>query len=316
MFAGGFTLDAAQIVTQTPHVINAITSLSDKSLLVKTIDAQGELRFSQLEMIHDFARNRLRDRSEEAERRDRHLAYFLDLAERADKEMRGPDQMAWGQRCEDEYDNFRAALEWSVAAGQTEAALRLLGALGWPWEVSGHYREARRWLDRIRALPNVADYPGPYARALNHIARYGLMQDSGTEARALLEESRAIALQPGETGELILADTLNWLGLTILFNDHDVRAAKALLERSFELYEAWGDPIGATLTTFHLGIAEMDRGAYDAARPHLTESLARFNQLCRKPRTSGRKPGAAADAPYPSLETPINTTSRMPTRAS
>ena len=42
VFAGGFTLDAAQVVTQMPHVINGVMSLSDKSLLVKTIDAQGE----------------------------------------------------------------------------------------------------------------------------------------------------------------------------------------------------------------------------------------------------------------------------------
>ncbi len=279
VFAGGFTLEAAQVVTQRPHVINGITSLADKSLLVRQIGVQGEARFSQLEMIHDFALDRLRNRNEEAAQRDRHLSYFLNLAEHAGQAMRGPDQILWGERIEAEYDNLRAALEWSVASRQTEAALRLLGALGWPWEVSGHYREARRWLDRIRALPDAADYPEQLAQALNHIARYCLMQDSGAEARRLLEESRTITLQLGEAGELILADTLNWLGLTILFNDHDARAAQALFERSLELHQTWGDPIGAALNTFHLGIAEMDLGNDDAARPHLTESLARFRQF-------------------------------------
>jgi predicted ATPase/transcriptional regulator with XRE-family HTH domain len=279
VFAGGFALDAAQIITQTPHAINGITSLSDKSLLVKTIHAQGELRFSQLEMIRDFALDRLREHGEEAALRDRHLAYFLDLAERADKAMRGPDQITWGQRCEGEYDNFRAALEWSVNTGQTEAALRLLGALGWPWEVSGHYHEAHHWLDRIRALPDVNQHPSRYARTLNHIARHSLMQDNASEARALLEESQTLALQLGEAGELILADTLNWLGLTILFADEDARTANALFERSLELHRTWHDPIGATLSTFHLGIAAMDRKDYPAARAYLKTSLEQFLQF-------------------------------------
>lgn len=279
VFAGGFVLDAAQIVTQTPNVINGVMSLSDKSLLSKTITNRGETRFNQLEMIHDFARDRLRARNEETALRDRHLAYFLNLAERADKAMRGPDQIVWGARIEAEYDNLRAALEWSVATGQTETALRLLGALGWPWEVSGHYREARRWLDRIRALPAVSDYPECYAHALNHIARYCLMQDTAAEARMLLEESRTLALQLGAAGEPILAATLNWLGLTILFDDHDAHTAKALFERCLELHQKCDDPIGATLSTFHLGIVEMDLSDYGAARAHFADSLARFKQF-------------------------------------
>jgi predicted ATPase/transcriptional regulator with XRE-family HTH domain len=279
VFAGGFTLDAAQVVTQTPHVLNGVTSLSDKSLLVTTIAARGETRFDQLEMIRDFALDRLRERNEEDALRDRHLAFFLELAERADKQMRGPDQVAWGERIESEYDNFRAALGWSVSRCQTGSALRLLGALGWPWEVSGHYREARHWLARIRALPDAGHYPGSYARALNHVARHSLMQDNASEARVLLDESRTIALELETEGERILADTLNWLGLTVLFADQDARAAKALFEHSLKLHEKWGDPRGAALSTFHLGIAEMDLNDGTAARACLESSLARFRQF-------------------------------------
>jgi predicted ATPase/DNA-binding XRE family transcriptional regulator len=279
VFAGGFTLDAAQVVTPTPRVIDGLMSLADKSLLIKTIGVQGGLRFNQLEMIHAFARDRLRERREEPAARDRHLAYFLELAEQADKEMRGPDQVVWGERIEAEYDNLRAALEWGVARCQTEAALRLLGALGWPWEVSGHYREARRWLDRIRELPDVNQYPGRYARVLNHVARHCLMQDRAAEARSLLEESRAMALSLGNESELILADTLNWLGLTILFDDQDAQLAGELFARSLELNERGDHPVGATLSLFHLGIAAMDQHDYATARSRLETSLERFRQF-------------------------------------
>jgi predicted ATPase/transcriptional regulator with XRE-family HTH domain len=279
VFAGGFTLEAAQAITQIPRVINGLTSLSDKSLLVRQVGVQGEVRFTLLEMIRDFALDRLRDRNEEAAQRDRHRAYFLNLAERADREMRGPDQIVWGERIEADYDNLRAALEWSVSRGQTEAALRVLGALGWPWEVSGHYREARRWLDRIRALPDVSAYPGRYAHALNHIARYCLMQDNAAEARLLLEESQTLARQLGGAGEAILADTLNWLGLTILFSEQEARTAQTYFARSLELHEKCHDPAGAALSTFHLGIVALDLDDYVAARSHLETSLARFRQF-------------------------------------
>jgi non-specific serine/threonine protein kinase len=279
VFAGGFMLEAAQAVTQVSDIVNSIMSLSDKSLVVKSIDAKGEVRFDLLEMIRDFALDQLREQNAEVALRDRHLTYFLDLAERADKEMRGPDQLAWGQRIETEYDNFHTALDWGIATHQTEFALRLLGALGWPWEVGGHYREARRWLDTIRTLPDVDHYPGHYARLLNHIARYSLMQDSAADARTLLEESRALAQNLGTAGERVLADTLNWLGLTILFNDQDARTAKALFKRSLELHEKWGDHPGATLSLFHLGIAELDLHDYTAARARLDLSLSRFREL-------------------------------------
>jgi tetratricopeptide (TPR) repeat protein len=105
------------------------------------------------------------------------------------------------------------------------------------------------------------------------------MQDRASDARALLEESQAIVQRLGTEGELILADTLNWLGLTILFTDADTRQAKALFERSLELHEKWGDVRGATLSTFHLGIAELDLNNHAAARARLESSLIRFREL-------------------------------------
>ena len=56
VFSGGFTLEAAQAVTQFPNVIGDLTSLLDKSLLVRMLNADDdEVRFNQLVMIHDFA---------------------------------------------------------------------------------------------------------------------------------------------------------------------------------------------------------------------------------------------------------------------
>lgn len=259
-FSGGFSLETAEAVFSplfpAGKVADLTASLSDKSLLQRDYDARGDARFHMLGTVQQFALSSLRQLGKEEDARGRHLAYFLDLAEQGAQEMRGPRQAAWSDRLESEHGNFRAALDWCAASQKTEDALRLLRALGWPWEVRGHYSEARGWLEKIRSLPGVADYPLIYAGVLNHIGRQCWTQGNNRDARALLEESRAIALALGPEGELSLAETLNWLGLVVLYVDEDRAAARGMFARSLALCQSRGDPAGAALSTFHLGIAE------------------------------------------------------------
>jgi non-specific serine/threonine protein kinase len=121
-------LDAAESIfsqtVQDKSISTLIASLLDKSLLQRISDS--EARFTMLVTIQQFALNCLRSTGEESEVRNWHLAYFLELAEQADKEIHGPDQVKWMDRLEKEIDNFRAALEWCVSSQKTESALRLL----------------------------------------------------------------------------------------------------------------------------------------------------------------------------------------------
>ncbi len=225
VFSNGFTLEAAEAVFSGSFPDKAVSdlvhSLTDKSLLQRLFDARGETRFIMLVPIQQFALERLRQSGEQAQARDLHLAYFLELAEKGDGEMRGPAQVEWADRLESEHDNFRLALEWSVSTQKTEPALRLLAALGWSWEIGGHYAEARLWFEKIRLLPDVKDHPTIYARALNHIGRYAWVQDNFSEARNLLEASRAISLGLDKAGEKSLAEALIWLGLLLIDSDKE-----------------------------------------------------------------------------------------------
>ncbi len=238
---------------------------------------RGDTRFSMLVPIQQFALERLRQSGDEAQARDLHLAYFLELAEKGDGEMRGPAQVEWADRLESEHDNFRLALEWSVSTLKTEPALRLLAALGWPWEIGGHYTEARLWLEKIRLLPDVNDYPTIYARALNHIGRYAWVQDNFSEARPLLEESRAISLGLGKAGEKSLAEALIWLGLLLI--DSDKEASRDTLEQSLALNKKHKDEQGIALSIFHLGALESSLDHKEAALSLLEESLAMFRRF-------------------------------------
>lgn len=280
VFSGGFTLEAAEAMcaeTVSQPAADIINALADKSLLRRSFDERGEPRFAMLKVIQQFVLNQLRNAGREAEARDRHLGYFLQLAEQGAREIRGPRQVEWADSIQDELNNLRAALEWAVSSQHTEAALCLLGALGWPWEIGGHYREARAWLERIRALPDAETHPLLLARVLNHIGRYQWTQDAFEDARVLLEESRAKSAALGEAGKSALAEALNWLGL--LETGQNKEAARPLLEQSLELNRQCGDVWSAALSTFHLGILESNSGQPRLARSLLEQSLAAFERF-------------------------------------
>lgn len=284
VFSGGFTLAAAEAIFSRivtgKSVTDLIASLLDKSLLQRPLDreAHGEPHFHMLVTIQQFAMDRLRQMGEEAEVRNWHLEYFLDLAEKGDKEIRGPSQIEWANRLEREHDNFRAALEWSVSNYKTESALRMLCALGWPWEIRGRYSEARNWLDKIRRLPDVNNYPAIYARLLNHIGRHSWTQHLRNDAHSLLEESKTISAKLGDDGEQILAEALNWLGLVVR-SDGDSKKAEPLFKRGLELYQKWENQSGVALSTFHLGVVESQLNHDDVALSLLEKSLSLFRQL-------------------------------------
>ena len=119
VFSGSFTIDAVEAIFSrtvlNKSASDLVASLLDKSLLQRTLDARGEPRFSMLVTIQQFALEHLHHTGEETEIRNWHLAYFFDLAEKADSEIHGPDQLDWLDKIESDYDNFLAALEWCLS---------------------------------------------------------------------------------------------------------------------------------------------------------------------------------------------------------
>ena len=283
VFTGGFTLDATEsIFSRTSTnitVTDLITSLLDKSLLQRTFDARGEPRFNMLVTIQQFALDRLRRMDGEADVRDWHLAYFLDLAEEADKEMHGPRQVEWVDRLESEHDNFRAALERCVSNQNTETALRLLGALSWLWFVRDHFSEIRSWFDKIRALPQITAHPALYARLLNHVGHQSWLSGDFREARSVLNESQAIWLKLGVDGERGLAEALAYLGMVAYSSEGDHNTAQSLFAQSLEHYQKHGDQWGMAFVMFNLGIVAGERNDDASALSLLEQSLDLFRQL-------------------------------------
>jgi predicted ATPase/class 3 adenylate cyclase len=133
VFAGGRTLEAIEAICDAEgdlpvDAFDGISSLVDKSLLRQEEGPNGEPRFVMLETVHEFAREKLGQSAEAEEIKRVHAEYFLNLAEEAYPELRGPDQLEWLERLEAEHDNMRAALSWALDRKEVELALRL-GAL-------------------------------------------------------------------------------------------------------------------------------------------------------------------------------------------
>src|SRR5829696_699880 len=156
VFAGGWTLEASEAVgargdVEEGEVLDVLSGLVDKSLVVARERQESGVRYRMLEPIRQYAREKLEEGGEGEEARRRHATFFLALAEEAEPRLRGPEDVEWLERLETEHDNMRAALSWALERGEVELRLRLAGALGWFWEAHGHYSEGRRWLEEALA---------------------------------------------------------------------------------------------------------------------------------------------------------------------
>jgi predicted ATPase/DNA-binding CsgD family transcriptional regulator len=275
IFAGGWTLEAAEAICpgngiETADILDLLASLADKSLvLVET--RTGEARYRLLETIRQYSRDKLDESGDTVTVQDRHLEWYLGLAERADAELRGPRQEAWLERLEAEHDNLRVALEWSGAKAQgTDAELRLAGALRWFWFIRGYWSEGRRRLEaalrRRDEAPSVA-----LARALQGAGRLARFQGHYDRARALSEEGLAVSRRLGD-GESRVWFLIS-LGAVELHQGDFARAA-ALFEESLSLARTLGDRGLISTALTDLGVVARIQGDFVRAEALLAESLA------------------------------------------
>lgn len=230
VFAGGWTFEAAEAVCG-PDVdaLSELSALIDQSLISQREESDGEPRFSQLETIREFAAEELETNGEADSVREAHARYYIALAERTQREARGPDAHLWLARLEREHDNFRAALSWARDTGELTLGLRLATALSSFWQSHGHVREGARWLRDLLTLAEArgADTEGADAE-LRAIYAWGLGRAGSLlvylgdyELAAQLQERCLTTVRALGDRDRELR-TLNMLGLAAHFhNDHE-----------------------------------------------------------------------------------------------
>jgi predicted ATPase/DNA-binding CsgD family transcriptional regulator len=285
VFAGGWTLTAAEAVCAgdgivADRVLDLLARLVDKSLV--EVDAPaGEGRYRLLETVRQYGWERLFEAGEAEATRDRHLAWCLALAERADPGLRGAEQLAWLARLEVEHDNLRSALAWCLDR-EPPVALRLASALWQFWRLHGHNAEGRGLLERVLAA---TDEPSvPRVRALNAVAVFATAEGDWSTGRARSEESLALARVAAD--DYFTAWTLRDLGFLAHFQG-DYRSARAWQEEGVALCRAVGDLRGLGAGLYSLSWLSAAAGDYRRARALGEESVAALRavgdrwQVCR-----------------------------------
>jgi predicted ATPase/class 3 adenylate cyclase len=258
VFAGGRTLEAIEEICDPEGELDAldgVESMVDKSLLRQEEQAEGEPRFVMLETIHEYAREKLQESGEAEEIKRSHAGFFLALAEEAEPELVGPDQVEWMDRLETEHDNLRAALSWSLVSAEAETALRLGGALWWFWYVRGHVREGYDWLGN--ALESGGDISGSVkAKALTGAGRLLLEQGDCDAATELLTQSVTAFRGAGSSQEL--AGSLDNLGIAQV-HQGNLDQSKVLFEESLALFREAGERWGVAETLNNLAVTAEDQ---------------------------------------------------------
>lgn len=280
VFAGGFGVEAAESVCAgeglSPHaVLDLLSQLVDKSLVVADPERGGEVRYRLLDTLQQYGAEKLRESGEEWLIRRRHTAWGLDLAERAESEVGGAEGAAWATRLRTERDNLRAALDRSKLDDAPETTLRLAGALWWFWETEGDWTEGRRQLDAV--LATTADAAAPLRLKVIHgAATLADSQGDRPRATALLEQAVRLHRELGD--HVGLAFALNRQG-QIAFREGNFDRASTYLDESLALFRTIGDPVLVADALETLGMVAHRRGDAERATVLLQEGLELFRGL-------------------------------------
>jgi predicted ATPase/class 3 adenylate cyclase len=284
VFVGGWNLEAAEVVCNPEgrlrvETLDALGSLADKSLIRQTETEGGEPRFRMLEVIREYALERLAQEDEAEEIRRRHAGFFLDLAETVEPKLTGPGQARWLDTVELEHENLRAALDWLSESGNAVMALRLGSSLWRFWQMRGFLHEARQRLTNLLALPGASEDPAVRAKALEALGGVTYWMADYEIARGFYEESLEIHRRLGDRAGI--ANALYNISFTYEVPQTDLAAAKTFAEESLAIFRELGDEIGIAKSLWALGSSGSEPSLVDdeTAEAYLTEAIAIFRRL-------------------------------------
>ena len=255
VFVGGWSLESASEVARDAgdefEVLDLLSRLVDKSLVVTEPGGGDRLRFRMLDTVRQYALGRLRAAGEERDARLRHLDYFIGLSRRSMAGLVGPDQGAWLDRLEAEHENLLSAL-W--CCGQIEggaiSALRIAGPLWRFWFGHGHFELGRSVLATELNLPGAKAPTRERAEALLGAGALAFHQNDFAAGDAAYEESLAIYRSLGdETG---IALSLGGVG-NLRMGEGRLEEARANYEDALSRMRRAGHRRGEGLMLSNLG---------------------------------------------------------------
>jgi len=273
VFVNGWTLEAAQAVAsdekiKAEEIVDLLAQLIKKSLIY-TKEQQNAARYQMLEIIRQYAREKLLEAEASEIIQDRHLAYFVRLAEQAKPELYRSNQVFWLNKLNDEFGNLRWALEWALAT-DLKLGLQLIISSGVIWEVRGDVRELQGLLAQL--LEHYDKTDSLYVRALaiygSILGRVGNLAQAQIIGNQSLELSRAISDKHTEAFSL-------WRWGETLALHGDLGQGIPMVEQSLALFTSVGDKLGQAQATLWLS----NNNALERSKTFILESLRLHREL-------------------------------------
>ena len=279
VFAGGFTLEAAEAVCsermRRSDILDLLGRLVDKSLvIVDEISKVSETRYRLLETIRQYALEKLMGTEEARAIRDRHLGFYLDLAEKSEPNIFTSESTRWVRRVGKELDNIRAAIDWSTNSGKAVSALQTAGSLVYFWWAQALLPS--EWRARVKQAlmrPEGRERTLARAKALNGIGFFLWLETDQTDRRPELMEALSIGRELGDHWNIAAA--LRNLGLLENIQGN-YPEARSFLEQSLEIWREMGadGKLEYAMSLAHLGDVALNCNEKQEARTLYDESEA------------------------------------------
>jgi predicted ATPase/class 3 adenylate cyclase len=291
VFAGGASLEAIEAIMTSVRlghgpgdgaadaldVLDGLAALVDHSLL-RQEERDGEPRFFMLEVVREYAQERLAEAGEAEAMVEAHARWFVARVEALAAHFeKGVDALDWAAR---EHDNVREAVRWALDGGQVEIALRAVASLFRFWHMRGHLAEALSVCDEALSLASDRGHVRGVAPAL--LSRAGVRYWRGDMAGARDDYERALEGAQAAGDAETEAYALFSLGY-VYGAQREFGLARRALARSLAIAEATGDSkaalnvrMAAANTLALEGEFESAAAAYDAALPELEATGDRF----------------------------------------
>jgi len=250
VFRGGWTLEAAESIcgdesgsssVRSEDILVLLEQLINKSLVV-TQDEAGPSRYHMLETIRQYANEKLVESGEIETLREKHLGFFLNLAETAEPYLIRHEQLEWLAQLDADYENLRAALEVALGKEAAEFSLRLCAALEMYWNIRGYGVEGLMWL--AKALKKTEDNQNPreLLARIESLCADARLADA-TDQLERMGESAKSALNLAKKIEDIKLVTIAeyWLGWYLMRNANNEKALP-FLEEGYNSFRELDEP--------------------------------------------------------------------------
>lgn len=290
VFTGGWSLEAAEFIccekdSGDQNIFELLAQLVNKSLVIADLGSAQQTRYRLLETIRQYAAEKLPGWQVKTLRQE-YIHYYVQLAERAQAGLRGPQQPMLLDLLEVELGNIRQALEWCLAeqdqAGENiDFGLRITSALWWFWHPRNRYAEGIRWFEQllsrqclVPAEPRLPPSRIPIRASALQVAGW-LACSTGDHSKSTewTQESQQLFQGVGAEGQRGLAYTLI-VQANIQMSQDNILAAWQLLEECLPLFEQEGDQFGASEVHLFLGMIAWNNLEYELAGQHFREHTA------------------------------------------